>query len=273
MRFEFRRYCPRAAVSGLLLISLGATGCVSLPDIPGDRTLPMREILEHATCELRDALDELTQPRFERFEAKRWLVEITLMPKAEKQMVAGAGGSVKSSTQPVTALKNLITWAIGTPGLQVDTKGQRTTSVKYQAPSSQIMEDDSLVCDRASENYHALARHLGIRDWLTRSVIAMERTRYATLSDPTFSATITVKFSGNGNYSYAFLEGSGFLTMSGNYLVEEQLSIKMTRIPKTPPGMLRKRDGLEVTGLEAAQQNLMILRLEEAIRGLTLEAR
>jgi len=278
--FAFSSRRRRLAVFSFAF-SLGGTGCATLPSIPGDRVLPIQEILEHSTCELQDAFRLLLQERYARFNANSWLVSISLLPKVDNQVVAGAGGTIRSTQQPVSAVKSLITWAIGPPGLQYDSKSQRNSGVTYSVKSRQLIEDESLICDKDTANYHALARHLGVGEWLTRTVDAMEGNKSVEVDKPAYNSTVVIRFAGNGSYTYGFLEGSGLLSLSGSYSVEQQLNITMTRliIPRKftvvslPSGeefgaKRRTKMSYEAVEVQSAKQRLDILQLEQAIRGL-----
>src|ERR1700731_2564370 len=100
----------RASVVFSAAISLPA--CAIMPDLPPDWALPQQEILLHTACELQAALrglDGRTNPK--QFDARGWLIKITLNPKVDADIQPGAGLTRKSPS--TTGAKRFITWVIG----------------------------------------------------------------------------------------------------------------------------------------------------------------
>ena len=104
-----------------LFLALTAGGCTLIPDIPDDHNLPIIEILHHTTCELRDAFKELSQPGFEEFDAGKWLVGVSLAPKADREIIPGVGLTQKATIDPLRL--RFLSWAV--PSAELDVKGNR----------------------------------------------------------------------------------------------------------------------------------------------------
>lgn len=242
----------------------------------------MAEILEHATCELQEAFKDLTHNNFRRFKAENWLISIKINPKIDTDLTATAGYSAKHSG----AAGQILTWTLGTPGIQLNAKGNRSGGITYTIQSQKLLSATNLPCNRSGSNYHALTQHLGVGEWLRRSVSAMSRTEMAELDSPTYTSQITIKFGANGGYSYVFPKGSDTAGLGASYTSEQQLVITMTEIkkPKTfriislPDGENFPIPGkalattTEESAVQDAKNRAEILQLEQAIRSLrTLE--
>lgn len=251
------------------------TGCVALPELPGDRELPVREILQHTACELQDGFRSLTLPGYSKAKATRWLVAVKLTPKIDDEATLGFGRTWKSSG---SSAAKLVTWVLGTaPGLQLDAKSEDFAIVSYNLKSSDLIDDNTLICDRNAGTYHTLARHLGIDSWLRRTVAAMDATQMATIDAPGFTADISIKFSGNGTYTYAFPLGNDLVSFGGNYIVDERLDITMTEIKQTYrvatlPGNSRSKVTASsishAAAVEDAKARLDILQLQQSLSNL-----
>lgn len=266
---------------------LPLSGCVTVPDLPPDAALPIREILLHSACELRDAFRSLYAPEYARlksFKPDRWLISITLQPRVDANLVAGGGLTRKSTTQPLS-VKSLITWAVGPPGVQLDAKSWRSGNITYTIKSPDLIRDTELPCYKDTLHYHALTRNLGVGEWLRRTIAATDSTTVAQVDKPTYTSNITIKFSANGSYSYAFSLGSDQAALSGFYQMDEQLSILMTQLPAEkkftvvtlPTGekFWSRKEALvgaraEAVVVEEAKSRLDTIQLEQAIRGLQL---
>jgi hypothetical protein len=204
-------------------------GCAIIPDVPSDTELPVREILITATCELRRAFIELDQKQYASFGAKNWLIAVAVTPKTDREVLASAGLTGKSTTDP--KIPRFFTWS-AIPGAQVDAKGTRNASVTYNFHSKDLIDVKKfpLDCHPASPNYSVLTEHLSIRDWLIRTVTANQQSvgALAKLDKPTFSSEIFVKFSGNGGVTYNFPFGTNVASLTGNYDMDETLSIALS---------------------------------------------
>jgi hypothetical protein len=166
--------------------------------------------------------------------------------------------------------------------VQLNAKGNRTGGITYTINSGKLIADTTMQCDRSTRAYHALARHLGIGEWLRRTVSAMDGTKVTELDSPTYSSQITIKYSANGGYSFAFPQGSDVAGLAGSYSTDETLGITMSEI-KTPksftvvtlpsggtfpdPKAVRLGEA-EYGAVEAAKARTELLHLEQAIRGL-----
>jgi hypothetical protein len=248
-------------------VSVG--GCASLPDLPGDIELPVKEIILHSACELRDTFRSLTAPEFKRFKAEQWLISVTLTPKVDTSLTFGGAWTRRDAPA-----SRLVTWVFGTgPGIQYEAKGQRSGAATYSIKSKQLIEDKSMPCDRDTPSWHALTRELRVADWLRRSV--------STANKPSFNSEITIKFNGTGSYTFAFPKGSDFGSLGGSYQVNQQLQIAMT--PLTPSREFtvvtlpagdnwdrkQARIALEAdVAVQNAKSRLDIIQLEQAIQSI-----
>jgi hypothetical protein len=259
-----------------------AGGCSGIiPDVPPDFALPVQEILLHTACELQGALISLDTPEFERFKPRQWLITVSLTPKVDTNVNASAGWTRKNPF--VGTPVRFVTWAVSGPGLQFDTKGQRTSGVNFTFKSRELIKDNTLRCDLATPSYHALAQHLGVGAWLRRTAAAMDVAASADIDKPSYNTDITIKLSGNGTYTYTFPPGTDLASLGASYALDEQLNILMTPLP-TPGKPLKvvtlpsgdnfgnpKRISVAVPStitVESATQRLDVIQLEQAIRAL-----
>lgn len=207
-------------------------GCSTIPAVPGDFSLPVREILQHAACELRGAFIELSKPEYAWFKAGNWLIAVKLTPKTDSDVNGGLGLTGKNTT--ITGLKYFTNWALGSagaPGAAIDAKGSRVAAVTFKMSSKELLNPkNQLICPVDSPRYHALAEHLGIGEWLVRLVQAKDYAvgSLASLDTPTYSSQIVVKFSANGNFTYSFPFGTNFGAISGYYNLDQTLDITLT---------------------------------------------
>ena len=213
--------------------------CSAIPDLPNDYQLPVQDILQHTACELRGAFKDLSQKKYESFGAGGWLVAVAVTPKADREATAGVGLTGKSTTD--TAANYFTTWALGSsgaPGFQANVKGTRNANVTYNMTSADLLNEKKypLECKRSHPNYHELARHLGIKEWLVRTVEARDQSvgSLAKLDKPTLTSQIFVKFTGGGNFTYAFPFGTHFGSLSGNFDLDETLSITLSPAAGAP---------------------------------------
>jgi hypothetical protein len=212
------------------VFALGVCGCAVMPDLPPDWALPMREIMLHSACELQTALGEINEhidPG--RFNAKGWKIVVTLNPKSESDIAPGAGFTRR--VPPLASNPRLGTYVVGSGnGVTLDMKGNRTGSVDFNFDSEKLILNAGLPCERETPSYHALTKHLAIRDWLVRSVDASDLAGSA-IDNPKFTAQVVVKFGGAGSYTYTFPPGADLLSLSGYYQLDETLSIVFTKKP------------------------------------------
>jgi hypothetical protein len=216
---------------------LGLVGCGIVPEIPGDYTLPVSQILLAATCELQRAFIQLSEPRYASFNAKKWLIGITLTPKSDRDFTASIGLTGKSTSD--TARKYFNTWT-AIPGFQGNIKGTSNASVSYKLHSRDLVANWKFQenCPLGNPTFSALAEHLGVHEWLVRTVIAKDTSvgSLATYDKPTFSTEVFVKFSGNGTFTYNFPLGTNIASLAGNYDLDETLAIALT--PDTDDSVL-----------------------------------
>lgn len=222
------RVLMRAMVLGIFVAS---TGCNIIPDIPDDYTLPINQILQHASCELRDAFVELRYRNSPSFKATDWLIGLSLVPKADREVIAGAGLTGKNTTDTKRTYFN--TWSLGSsPAGQADAKGTRNASVVYKIHSRDLFDPKKFLvdCNNLSPSSSVLAQHLGIHKWLVRTVTEKDLSvgGLASLESPTFTSEIFIKFTGSGTFTYNFPLGTDFASLSGNYDLDETLTIGLT---------------------------------------------
>jgi hypothetical protein len=218
--------------------AVSVAGCSIIPDVPDDYNLPVREILQHAACELREAFVELRDPPYTSFGAGKWLIAVKLSPKTDAEVGGGVGLTGKSTS--LANPKYFTNWALGSvgaPAANGDAKGTRNASITYKMRSKDLLDlKKPLICPVDSPRYHDLARNLGIRDWLLRTVQAKDIAvgPLASLDVPTFSAQIIVKFTGNGNFTYNFPFGTDFASISGSFDMDETLEVTLARDTTSP---------------------------------------
>jgi hypothetical protein len=219
----------RALLSAWIAVS--ASSCAMMPDLPPDWALPMQEVLLHSACELQAALrglDGRTNPK--QFDARAWTIKITLNPKVDADIQPGAGLGRRVPVN--TKAARFGNFVLGTGnGATLDMKGDRTGSVDFKFDSASLIDDTKLPCEYEAASYHALTKYLGIRNWLYRSADAMVLTQ-SSIDNPSFSADVTMKFSGTGTYTYTFPPGTDLLSLSGFYQLDESLNINFTAKPK-----------------------------------------
>lgn len=220
-------YVARFAATFALLSS---GGCAILPDIPPDWALPVREIILHTACELKFSLIDLqpiSDPR--RFDPSAWTIKVTLNPKADADISAGAGLTRRFPQTGGTTFSNLV---IGPGnGITTEMKGSHNGSVDFKFDSGALMRDEGLPCERATPSYHTLTQVLGIHDWLYRAIVASNETG-ASIDAPGFTAGVLIKFNGTGSWTYTFPPGTNLLSLSGYYQLEETLTITFINNPK-----------------------------------------
>jgi hypothetical protein len=275
MGANFMRIVKSAVAPVSLAYALAACGIV--PDIPRENRLPIAEIVLSASCGLKFALEYLDQPEFGRFKARNWLINIVVLPKTDTDVQLGAGYNGKSSS---VAVPYLSSWVVGSgPGLNVDTKGERSSGVTYKIKSVDLIKAKHLDCYNSKPTFHALINNLGLQDWLVRSAVALNVNPIAKVDSPSYNSEITIKFSGDGSYSYAFPFGGAFAAASGSYSVDEQLQISMTPLEPSPKPFhvttlpvdnLRSvaSNNASVSATAAATQRLDFLQLQNTLRSL-----
>jgi hypothetical protein len=261
----------------VLLFALILGDCAVIPDVPPDFALPMQAILAQTACELHDAFITLDgEAQYRRFKAKKWLVTVALAPKADTEVTASAGFTRKTLRDPAS----FTSWAVNGPGLQSDDKSERSSSITYNFKSADLMKDKTLRCPPPYPSINVLAQHLGVGEWLGRSAAAMQVASSATIDKPVYDTEITIKFSGNGSYTFTFLPGTNLAGLSGSYSLDVQLNINMSIIADSPPPLhfvslplwqQLNTPQVPVTStsqVQAAQQRLDLLGIEQAIRKL-----
>lgn len=260
-----------SAVGAIVLLG----GCSIIPDVPPDFALPVQEILHHTACELQRAFQILSRdPTYKRFKAGHWLVTIALTPKVDTD--ANVSGGFTRKNPWIGNPDRYVTWNVSGPGIQLDAKGERTSGINYTFKSNELMKDKTLVCMVSSPSIHALAQHLGVGEWLARTAAAMNVASSTGIDKPSFNSDITVKFAGNGSYTYTFPPGSNLATFGGSYTLDEQLNISMAPIADKqtltvttlPLGDEYSKPVTSNVAVQVAQNRLDLQAIETAIRKL-----
>lgn len=261
-------------------VSAGATvliaGCGLVPDIPRETQLPVAEILLNASCGLQAAFRYLDQPAFARFKPRYWLISVALLPKIDSAITAGAGYNGKSSS---VGAPYSTSWVIGSPpGLSVNTTGERNSAITFKINSGDLINTVRLDCSNSSPTFSALTNNLALYDWLVRSASALNVNPAAKADSPSYNSQITIKFSGDGSYSYAFPFGGAFVAASGSYSIDEQLQISMTPVDPPPkPYTVRTLPVADLnsdvrnaatTSTAIANQRLDLQQLQNTLRSL-----
>jgi hypothetical protein len=180
-----------AILSGSVLVA----GCASPPGMPPDFMLPVQEIVLHSVCELHFALEDISASH-PSFLKTPWAISITLTPKIDTEGALRAGLTGKSTS--LSNAKFFNTWSVGNaPGAEYDMKGHTDGTAVYLTKSTVLLDKtkQSVNCDTSSTAYHALTRHLGIRDWLERTAAASEGqiSGLTKLDKPTYNSGITIQ--------------------------------------------------------------------------------
>lgn len=264
-----------AAASVWFALGLGA--CAVIPDIPPDFTLPVQEILAVTACDLQDAFYSLeSSHEYARFKPRQWLVTVLLLPKVDTDLTASGGLTRKDpfAGNPV----RFTTWALNSPGIQLDAKGERSSQVKYNFVSGQLMKDKTLLCPAQTPTVHLLSAHLGLGDWLRRVAVALNVASSAKIDNPTYNTDITIKLLAGGSYTFTFPPGTNLASLGGSYSIDEQLNISMIPIADTPPPLSvvtlpvsKEFQSTAITSVQvqAAQTRQDLSQIEQAIRMLT----
>ncbi|WMT76313.1 hypothetical protein [Bradyrhizobium sp. Ash2021] len=252
-------------------------GCAQVPGMPGNFMLPVREIVAHAVCELRFALQDakIYHPSFL---AHPWAISITVTPKVDSEVSLRAGLTGKSSSVSVPFFN---TWVAGAgPGAEYDMKGHTDGGVSYIVKSGQLLDDSKypLPCRRDSASYHALASNLGIYDWLSRTAAAAEGdiSKLTKIDKPSYNSQIVATWDGSGSFTYNQPFGTDFLGAMGSYKIDESVAILFTAEDNPPRRPIRTLPGGTPyssvnagPGVSAATQNrLDILGLQQSIVNL-----
>ena len=258
-----------------------------------DFALPMREIIVHAICELKYALEELRDdPEFRArspwFKPDQWAASIALSPTVDTFTHLRGGMTGKSSLTD----RRFFSWVLGTgSGAGLEAKGQSSGSATYVVHSAAILQRE-LDCARNTFAYNALAQNLGIKSWLKRVAEAADYQAMggtAALEKTSFGGRITIKMDGTGTFTYNFPNnvpfGTEFGSASGSYQLETNLNIAFTDDPPRPPkartfpeeipprGIAPPRRPAAVTpsGVsEPARQRLDNIQLEQILRNLQI---
>ncbi len=233
----------------LIVTSTGcllAAGCVATPPMPPDFSLPIKAIVLHATCELRDALRsfEVTPPgvRLPPDFPHHWSMSIQLTPRVNTDFNARIGltGTTRFPGRPVNHFN---TFAIGGPGIGFDAKAWKNGAVTYYVAGRDLLNPEIVLdCTNARSTLHGLAQDFGVKEWLDRLIESANQSELrdtVSFDKPTFSAQIVVRMDGTGNFTYNFPLGTNFANVGGWYEVDETLSITFTPDPKPGPQIVQ----------------------------------
>lgn len=231
--------------------------------------------MAQTACELQATFNSLEHsPYAARFKPQQWLVTVALAPKADTDVNAAGGWTRKRPF--IGSPTTFGTWNIGGPGLQLDDKGERSSGVNFNFTSGELMADKTLQCPPATPSAHVLAQHLGVGEWLYRTARALSVASSASIDKPIYDTDITIKFSGNGTYTFTFPPGTNIASFGGSYSLDEQLNISMAPIPakqsikvvSLPVGENFKGVVTSSVQIESTQNRLDILQLQQAILSL-----
>ena len=149
--------------------------CTATPPMAPDYSLPLKAIILHATCELRDALasfentpsDIRLPPDF----PHHWSMSIQLTPKVSTDFNARIG-MTGTTRFPGSTRNHFNTFSLGSsPGAGVDVKTWKNGAVTYYVSGNDLLNRNIAInCTGARETPHALAQDFGIHDWLSRLV-------------------------------------------------------------------------------------------------------
>jgi hypothetical protein len=211
-----------------------------------DYSLPLRAIVLHCVCELKDAFkafDENPDPLITMPDGfpKKWSASIVLTPKVDTDFNARAGLTGTSKGPNSNTFFN--TWALGTsPGAGIDFKSNKSGSLTIYVHGKTLLDPmNKLDCGEAKSTNHALAQDFGIKEWLDRLMHAtghVDLDGTASLDKPVFAAEITIKMDATGSFTYNFPFGTDFGLMGGWYQLDEQISIAFARDAQEAPNLV-----------------------------------
>jgi hypothetical protein len=116
--------------------------------------------------------------------------------------------------------------------------------------SRELIASKMLPCNNDAPTFNALSQNLRVGEWLVRSASAMDLNPVAEVDKPTFNSQITIKFGGDGSYSYFFAAGTPTASIGGSYSIDEQLQISL--VPLDPPPVAYTVTTLPVNGLTSS---------------------
>ena len=267
----------KSCLNAILALSVTFAGCARLPDMPNRDELPIDEILHHALCELYDAFYKL-RDKHPSFGADRWSIGITITPKIDQTTTVRAGIGRKSST----TAKRVLSWTLGTPpGAGYEAKGHKDATIAYNISSANLLKEaqygPSECVDAQSAGRMALAKHLGVGDWLLRVVEADDAESDAvTLQNSSFAAQIVITHDGAAGLTYIVPLGSEFGSVSAKRVADETVSFQFTRSTPPPRPVVTLPHGQKFSPRAAAgvspeaADELELLRLQQTLRNLQL---
>jgi hypothetical protein len=223
----------RASVNALLCALL-LSGCAEFPSLPDETALPVAEVLEHTTCELRAALQSDWLAKYPKFHPGQWSVGISLNPVIDTDFNLNAGAGLKTNDNP--PITHLFSWVLGPgTGLQDDLRGHNEATTGYVLSSADLLKTKSLEVCETMEHDASLAHHIGIEEWLKQSmprgVIGPD---VATTNKLTFNTWVQFKFNGTGaGVTWTVPRGSAYGSIGGYYQAQYILGLQFT--PTTPP--------------------------------------
>lgn len=205
--------------------------CASVPKLPPDSQLPIKQILVYSVCDLRSAFLKLEEEKYTGFNAKKWFINVTITPKVNAERSIFAGTTGKSTTVPGKRYFN--TYALGAaPGATANAKGHSDGSITYVLHSAALLDPVKypLDCDQDFKAKSELTRGLDVKGWLLRAVRAGDEGigEMSSIDKPTYTAQIYAKYNGGGSFTYSFPFGTAFAGASAVYDRDETLSITLT---------------------------------------------
>ena len=243
--------------------------------MPPDFLLPVQQIVLHTACELRFALRDISVSHPE-FLQNEWAIAISLTPKIDTEVSLRAGLTGKSTSSSTKPFFN--TWIVGgAPGAEYDMKGHTDGSAAYTMTSTDLLDKNDkhpLECDTSSTAYNALARYLGIRDWLERTAAAAEGdiSKLTKLDKPTYNSEITITLDGSGSFTYNYPFGTDFLGAFGSYKLDEAVAVAFTAEPSKKMVKVRTLPaGAEYSSVSASSPSVVSAAAQSRLDTLSLQ--
>ncbi len=274
------------------------SGCAQVPNLPDETQLPMQEVVEHAVCELRDALKSDFIRRYPEFKPDEWSVAISLNPQIDTDFNVNAGTGFKTNDSP--PVTHYLSWVLGPgTGLMYDIKAHNEGTTGYVLSTAKLLRSKASGDCATMRHDFNLSHNIGIRKWLEESMPSGPISANTIgLNKLTFNTWVEFKFNGNGaGVTWTVPRGSAYGSLGGSYQAQYILGIQFS--PEAPPPavpievtlpddgheprqtllMLRKQADKTpprphpggVAGVSAeSQQRLDLLQLEQAIKNLRI---
>ena len=169
---------PAAWCCGLLFLG----GCAVVPPLPEEDDVPVKEIVNDAVCQTRQALEEIRTLKIPQssFDPEKWDIGITLTPKATFQYDASLVGSGKSNPAPKKTLASIVGALAsvgGIPAADYDSAAYTQGSASYLIHSNSFFSKNGpspivALCTNREQpvRRYDVTRNLDIDKWLMRVI-------------------------------------------------------------------------------------------------------